>query len=165
MDRARMSAIMNAEKLEVTVKSRYWCIFPVKLSFVFISEFFSNEVMLFKAIFIHLFSHFLDHEVNLRYFPNQKCHDSNHDNSCNDSSSGFLRHKLLPEIVFDQSFKYRLPLNYFSFEPMDQPCASETWSPPQSGWPKKIRSSCTPRVCYKEIFTDWISKEPKPYCI
>jgi len=63
-------------------------------------NFFSSEVMLFKAIFIHLFSHFLDHEINLRYFPNQKCHDSNHENSCNDSSKGFLRHKLLPHIIW-----------------------------------------------------------------
>ena len=61
---------------------------------------FSSEVMLFKAIFIHLFSHFLDHEINLRYFQNQKCHDSNHENSCNDSSKGFLRHKLLPHIIW-----------------------------------------------------------------
>ena len=98
--------------------------------------FFSSEVMLFKAIFIHLFSHFLDHEINLRYFQNQKCHDSNHENSCNDSSKGFLRHKLLSDMVW-KSFRYRLPLNYFSFEPMDQPCTSETWSRPQSGWPKK----------------------------
>ena len=43
MDRARMSAIMNAEKLEVTVKSRYWCIFPEKFSFVFISKFFQAK--------------------------------------------------------------------------------------------------------------------------
>ena len=70
---------------------------------------FSSEVMLFKAIFIHLFSHFLDHEINLRYFPNQKCHDSNHENSCNDSSKGFLRHKLLSDIVW-KSFRYRLLL-------------------------------------------------------
>ena len=63
-------------------------------------NFFSSEVMLFKAIFIHLFSHFLDHEINLRYFPNQKSHDSNHENSCNDSSKGFLRHKLLPNIIW-----------------------------------------------------------------
>ena len=109
MDRARMSAIMNAEKLEVTVKSRYWCVFPEKFSFVFISKIFSSEVMLFKAIFIHLFSHFLDHEINLRYFPNQKCHDSNHENSCNDSSKGFLRHKLLSGMVW-KLFRYRLLL-------------------------------------------------------
>ena len=43
MDRARMSAIMNAEELEVTVKRRYWCIFPIELSFVFISEFFQAK--------------------------------------------------------------------------------------------------------------------------
>ena len=53
--------------------------FPGKTFFCFHLGFFSSEVMLFKAIFfIHLFSQFLDHEINLRYFPNQKCHDSNH---------------------------------------------------------------------------------------
>ena len=98
---------------------------------------FSSEVMLLKAIFIHLFSHFLDHVINLRYFPNQKCHDSNHENSCNDSSKGFLRHKLLPHLIWT-IIRYRLHLNYFSFEPMDQPCTSETWSRPQSSWTYKI---------------------------
>ena len=39
---------------------------------------------------------------------------------------------------YEQSFRYGLHLNYFSFEPMDQPCTSETWSRPQSGWPYKI---------------------------
>ena len=74
---------------------------------------------------------------------------------------------------------------------MDQPCTSETWSRPQSSWPYKIsaeqkwqhggiqffwcrwiklipnniRSSCSPRISYQEIFTDWITKESKPYCI
>ena len=153
-------------------------------------NFFLSEVMLFKAIFIHLFSHFLDHEINLRYFPNQKCHDSNHENSCNDSSEGFLRHKLLSDMVW-KSFRYRLPLNYFSFEPMDQPCTSETWSRTQSSWtykisaeqkwqhggirffwcrwikliPNNIRSSCSPRITYKEILADWIPKKSKPYWI
>ena len=93
--------------------------------------------MLFKAIFIHLFSHFLDHEINLRYFPNQKCHDSNHENSCNDSSKGFLRHKLLSDIVWKIIY-IQTTSDYFSFKPMDQPCTIETWSRPQSGWPKKF---------------------------
>ena len=74
---------------------------------------------------------------------------------------------------------------------MDQPCTSETWSRPQSGWPKKIqlsknnnlegmqifwgrritlipniiRSSCWPGAPTKNFFTDWITKEPKPYGI
>ena len=39
---------------------------------------------------------------------------------------------------FEQSFRYRLLLNYFSFEPMDQPCTSETWSRTQSSWTYKI---------------------------
>ena len=42
------------------------------------------------------------------------------------------------QTYFEQSFRYRLPLNYFSFEPMDQPCTSETWSRTQSSWPYKI---------------------------
>ena len=164
--------------------------FHGKIFFCFHFRFFSNEVMLVKAIFIHLFSHFLDHEINLRYFPNQKCHDSNHENSCNDSSKSFLRHKLLSDIIWTIIY-IQTTSDYFSFEPMDQPCASETWSRPQSGWPKKIqlsknnnlegmqilwgrritlipnniRSSWWPRVSYQEIFTDWITKEPKPYWI
>ena len=73
--------------------------FPGIIFFCFHFRIFSSEVMLLKAIFIHLFSHFLDHEINLRYFQNQKCHDSNHENSCNDSSKGFLRHKLLSGMV------------------------------------------------------------------
>ena len=74
---------------------------------------------------------------------------------------------------------------------MDQPCTSETWSRTQSSWthkisaeqkwqhggirffwcrwikliPNNIRSSCSPRISYQEIFTDWITKESKPYCI
>ena len=39
---------------------------------------------------------------------------------------------------FEKSFRFRLHLNYFSFEPMDQPCTSETWSRPQSSWTYKI---------------------------
>ena len=52
--------------------------FPYRTFFGFNFRIVSNEVMFFKAICVQLFSHFLDHEVNLRYFPNQKCHDSNH---------------------------------------------------------------------------------------
>ena len=83
-------------QLRASIDATYWYNF---LLFSF-QNFFSSEVMLFKAIFIHLFSHFLDHEINLRYFPNQKSHDSNHENSCNDSSNGFFRHKLLSDIIW-----------------------------------------------------------------
>ena len=127
-------------------------------------NFFSIEVMLFKAIFIHLFSHFLDHEINLRYFPNQKCHDSNHENSCNDSSKGFLRHKLLSDIVWTiiwTQINFQLLLFWTNGSTL------RMWNLISTPirLPKKIKSSCTPRVCYKEIFTDWITKESKPYYI
>ena len=93
--------------------------------------------MLIKSITVHLFSHFLDHVINLRYFPNQKCHDSNNKNLCNDSSKGFLLHKILPHIIWKIIY-IQTTSDYFSFEPMDQPCTSETWSRTQSSWPYKI---------------------------
>ena len=190
MDRARMSSIMNTDKLEVTVKSRYWCVFPVKFSLVFILEFFSSEVMNFKAIFIHLLSHFLDHEINcgISQIKNAMIPITKIAVMTVARVSFFIKYF---HTSFEQSFRYRLPLNYYSIESMDQPCTSETWSRPQSSWPYKIsaeqkwqhggiqffwcrwiklipnniRLSCWPRVSYQEIFTDWITKEPKPYWI
>ena len=146
--------------------------------------------MLFKAIFIHLFSHFLDHEINLRYFPNQKSHDSNHENSCNDSSKGFLRHRLLSDMVW-KSFSYKILLITSLLNQWINPAPVKLDLYPNQAellkfqlikidsmkgirffwwrWitliPNNIRSSCWPRVSYQEIFTDWITKESKPYCI